>query len=240
MKVKDQIYQQPLTEVAGFSFDAAVAQVFPDMIQRSVPGYLTLVENIGVIGAQFYQTGSRCYDLGCSLGAVSFSLRRQNPQVPIVAVDNSEAMLARCDEHLRRAGEGENIELRCADITQLKIENASVVVLNFTLQFVELAQREALLAEIYAGLNRGGVLILSEKIALESAEKEQRFVDLHHGFKRANGYSDLEISQKRSALENVLIPETVQQHQQRLQAVGFESVEVWFQCWNFVSLLAVK
>jgi len=237
---KDQIYRQPLAEVAGFRFDAAVAQVFPDMIERSVPGYLTIVENIGVIGAQFYQQGSRCYDLGCSLGAVSFALRRQNPQLPIVAVDNSEAMLARCGENLSRAGERHNIELLCADINDLKIENASVVVLNFTLQFIAPEQRKALLARIYAGLNEGGVLILSEKISFENVEQQQRFTDLHHGFKRANGYSDLEISQKRSALENVLIPETLQQHQQRLQAVGFRSVECWFQCWNFVSLLVVK
>jgi len=237
---KDQIYRQPLAEVAGFRFDAAVAQVFPDMIERSVPGYLTIVENIGVIGAQFYQPGSRCYDLGCSLGAVSFALRRQNPQLPIVAVDNSEAMLARCGENLSRAGERHNIELLCADINELKIENASVVVLNFTLQFIAPEQRKALLARIYAGMCEGGALILSEKISFEEGEQQQRFTDLHHGFKRANGYSDLEISQKRSALENVLIPETLQQHQQRLQAVGFRSVECWFQCWNFVSLLMVK
>jgi tRNA (cmo5U34)-methyltransferase len=64
--------------------------------------------------------------------------------------------------------------------------------------------------------------------------------DLHHAFKRANGYSELEVSQKRTALENVLVPETLDTHRARLREAGFGAVDAWFQCFNFASLLAFR
>ena len=91
-----------------------------------------------------------------------------------------------------------------------------------------------------SGLVDQGVLILSEKIQFSDERSEQLFVDLHHDFKRGNGYSDLEISQKRDALEHVLIPETIEAHRERLLAAGFSRVETWFQCFNFVSLVAFR
>ena len=118
--------------------------------------------------------------------------------------------------------------------------DASVVVFNFTLQFIPPAQRDALLARIGSAMRPGGVLVLSEKIRFEDEHLQALNTDLHHAFKRANGYSDLEISQKRSALENVLVPETIATHQQRLRNAGFTSVDVWFQCFNFASLVAIK
>ena len=93
---------------------------------------------------------------------------------------------------------------------------------------------------IYDGLLDQGILVLSEKIRLPSKEAETLFVDMHHAFKKTQGYSELEISQKRNALDNVLIPETLNEHIQRLQQVGFKTVEIWFQCFNFISLLAIK
>ena len=63
--------------------------------------------------------------------------------------------------------------------------------------------------------------------------------DLHHEFKRAQGYSDLEIAQKRASLENVLVPNTVDQHIERLLAAGFESARLYIRCFNCVHL-AVK
>ena len=115
-----------------------------------------------------------------------------------------------------------------------------MVVLNFTLQFIEPAARMDLMKKIYTGLRPGGALLLSEKIAFSDEAEQQRMDALHIAFKKANGYSDLEISQKRSALENVLVPDTLEQHYQRLESAGFNSVDNWFRCINFISLLAVK
>jgi tRNA (cmo5U34)-methyltransferase len=239
---KDKIYSAPLDKMIDFRFDERVVNVFPDMIQRSVPGYATLIQSIGTMAARHVQPGTHCYDLGCSLGAVSLSLRHaiQQDDCRIIAVDNSSAMIDKARELLDTDAASVPVELICADINQASIENASVVVMNFTLQFIPPEQRQALIQNIYDGLRPGGILILSEKLAFEDERSNQFHIDSHHDFKRANGYSDLEISQKRSALEKVLIPETLTQHQSRLHQAGFSFVEKWYQCFNFVSMVAVK
>lgn len=240
---QDRIYASTLEKMVDFRFDEKVVSVFPDMIQRSVPGYATLISNIGILAARYAQNDSVCYDLGCSLGAVSLSMRQRLTQTDcrIVAVDNSQAMIEKAQQVLAIEGDANvPVELLCADINDVDIENASVVVMNFTLQFIPLAQRQALIQKIYNGLKPGGVLILSEKIKHVQPAHDVFHIEAHHDFKRSNGYSDLEISQKRTALENVLIPETVAQHQQRLKQAGFNFIDMWFQCFNFVSLVAVK
>jgi len=239
---KDNIFATPLDKMIDFRFDERVVEVFPDMIQRSVPGYATLIKNIGTMAARYVQPGSVCYDLGCSLGAVSLSLRHAVSQADcqIIAVDNSTAMIDKARQALTDDDSDVPVELVCADINDVAIQNASVVVMNFTLQFILPELRQALIQKIYNGLRPGGVLILSEKLAFEDERSNQFHIDSHHDFKRANGYSDLEISQKRSTLEKVLIPETLGQHQSRIEQAGFEFVEKWYQCFNFVSMVAVK
>lgn len=239
----DAIYAAPLQKMIDFQFDERVVAVFPDMIQRSVPGYGMIISNIGIVAAKYAQAGSHCYDLGCSLGAVSLAMRQRitQPDCDIIAVDNSPAMIERGRELLALDTlPTVPVTMICADLQEVTIENASVVVLNFTLQFIPPAERLALIERIHAGLRPGGVLILSEKIAFSEPGRQQFHEELHHDFKRANGYSDLEISQKRSALEKVLIPETLACHHERLQAAGFSFSDLWFQCFNFVSLVAIK
>jgi tRNA (cmo5U34)-methyltransferase len=162
------------------------------------------------------------------------------PGCRLVAVDSSAAMIGRCRQLLGRDVHDTPVELMQADIRDCEIAEASVVVLNFTLQFIPPAERTGLLQRIYDGLRPGGVLLLSEKVVFAEPTHNERMTALYYDFKRANGYSELEISQKRTALENVLVPETVAQHQQRAWAVGFASCELWFQALNFVSLLAIK
>lgn len=225
-----------------FRFDAAVARVFPDMIRRSVPGYTTIIPMIEVITEQYAQPGSNCYDLGCSLGASTLAMRHGIPydDCSLAGIDNSAAMIERCQHYIALDDHPLPVSLRCEDIQQTPLANASVTTLNFTLQFVPPEARSHLLTRIAEATRPGGVLILSEKIRFESEDEQATQTRLHHEFKRANGYSDLEISQKRSAIEQVLIPETLEAHKQRLKAAGFERVLVWYQCFNFVSMLAIK
>lgn len=236
----DQLYANPREPVPAFCFDAQVAQVFPDMIRRSVPGYEMLTGLLGLVAEQYVQPGSRVYDLGCSLGAASLAIRARVPECRLIAVDNAAAMADRCRENLSQAPGATPVTVICDDIRAVPIKKASLVVLQFTLQFIPPPERLALLEKICHGLLPGGVLVLSEKLCFSSAEIQTQFTDLHHAFKRAHGYSELEISQKRSALENVLIPETLEQHQARLRQAGFAHGAVWFQCVNFASLLAWK
>ena len=238
----DSIYSSPQQRIIDFAFDESVAEVFDDMIERSVPGYRTLVSLIGLLAQEYALGGTRAYDLGCSLGAITLSMRRRiaSDNFTIVAVDNSEAMLAKCRKRVENEPAGIEVDFLCEDISHSDIFNASVVVLNFTLQFIEPEKRQILIDKIHQGLVPGGALILSEKIVFPSATENTRFTQLHHAFKRANGYSELEISQKRAALEKVLIPDTLEQHRSRLNHSGFTRVDVWFQCLNFASMVAVK
>ena len=239
---RDDLFAYPPGNVPRFVFDKAVVDVFPDMIQRSVPGYQTIINLCGELAARFVQPNSNCYDLGCSLGASSFAMQREiaQPGVRIIAVDNSAAMLERCQLLLKSTVSDVPVELLEADICDIEISNASLVVMNFTLQFIAVEKRQALLEKIYAGLNPGGCLVISEKLLFEPEPLNTLLSELHHQFKRAQGYSDLEISQKRDSIENVLIPETLDAHIQRIKACGFNSASPWFQCFNFASLVAVK
>ncbi len=242
MKKQDQLYASPLEEIIDFRFDERVVDVFADMIQRSVPGYSTLISTIGVLAGQYAQPASLCYDLGCSLGAVSLSMRHRitQPDCHIIAVDNSLAMIEKGRQLLAADSATTPVSLICANIQDIRIQHASVVVLNFTLQFIDPKQRLSLIQRIYEGLKPGGILVLSEKIAFRDKRQQAIHTAIHHHFKRSNGYSDLEISQKRTALEHVLIPETEDEHYQRLRQAGFGFIDTWFQCFNFLSMMAIK
>jgi tRNA (cmo5U34)-methyltransferase len=241
----DRLFAQPLDQVPDFVFNEDVAKVFPDMIKRSVPGYPTIVENLGVLAAQFAQPHSALYDLGCSLGAVTQALRRhvKSDGCRVIAVDNSRAMVERCSEYLHAQDamfqELLPVEVIEADILALDLQPASLVALNFTLQFVAPEQRLELLGRIRQALLPGGALILSEKLRFEDDAEHALLNELHLAFKRANGYSELEIAQKRSAIENVMKPDSLEQHRERLLAAGFSRVVPWFQCLNFASLIAL-
>ena len=236
------MYSEPREAIANFVFDQSVVRVFQDMIGRSVPGYSTLLSMLPVIVRRYVQQDSRCYDLGCSLGAATLALRHSinKSAVNIIAVDNSSAMVEQCRDYINKDSAKVPVEIVCDDINNITIEKASIVIMNFTLQFFEKEKRTDLIKKIYQGLKNGGVLLLSEKIEIENKHDQCWMTELHHEFKKSNGYSDLEISQKRSALEDVLVPETVRQHQFRLQQAGFKKTIVWFQCFNFVSILAIK
>lgn len=240
-KSKDNIYAQP-QQIGEFVFDERVANVFGDMIQRSVPGYETTISTISELAARFVKPNTRVYDLGCSLGAATLAMRHciQADGVEIVAVDNSAAMVEGCLKNIEQDSADTSVTVKAANVQDIEIENASLVVLNFTLQFIPLDDRLALLKKICDGLLPGGKLVLSEKVLLPDAYLNDLTIDLHHRFKKAHGYSDLEVAQKRSALENSLIPETVDAHKARLAKAGFTRADVWYQCFNFLSIIAMK
>ena len=238
---RDDIFANTLGHPGLFSFNETVVSVFPDMIRRSVPGYATVIGMTGLLAARHARSGTRIYDLGCSLGASLMSAAHQlaSSNYTLVGIDNSPAMLARAREILAREAPDTPYELIEGDITTTAIENASVVIMNYTLQFVPLAQRGALLRRIRAAMQPGDALILSEKLAFEEPAINGLMINLHEDFKRAQGYSDLEVAKKRQALENVLIPESREAHIQRIRDCGFAHCDFWFQCFNFGSLVAI-
>ena len=242
MSEKDTLFSDGAGWAGRFVFDEKVVRVFPDMIGRSVPGYDLVVPMTGMFARHYAQPGSQIYDLGCSLGACTLAMRSavNVRPVEIVAVDSSPAMIEACSNHIAQDPGDIPVEVVKSDIRDIAIRNASVVVMNYTLQFIDPADRDELLRHVFAGLLDGGVLILSEKIRFPVAEEQASQTDWHESFKRAKGYSELEIAGKRAALENVLQAETERAHRERLRAAGFRRVDRWFQCFGFCSYLACK
>jgi tRNA (cmo5U34)-methyltransferase len=236
---EDKLYIDEKHGDEPFRFDDSVARVFPDMLRRSIPGYAASIEAIGSLAARYVRDDTNCYDLGCSLGAATLAMRQgiRANGCRIMAVDNSEAMIDRCRAVV---GDDDSIDLLLADIRDVAIENASMVVMNYTLQFLDVAARDALVRRIADGLVDGGLFVLSEKVVDDNAHMEELLVELHHEHKRRNDYSELEVSRKRAALENVLIPESVARHRQRLSDAGFSHTAVWLRYFNFVSIVAIK
>jgi len=238
----DTLFSKPLDQIAPFRFDQSVVEVFPDMIKRSVPGYQTIVSMTGVLASRYAQADSHIYDLGCSLGASTLAMRQQPLPAgcKIIGIDNSPAMIDRCQSVLETDTNDTSVELRCEDLLNSDYDNASVIVLNFTLQFVRPEFRDALMRKLVASLRPGGCIVISEKVQFSEPELDELNIALHHEFKLRNGYSELEVAQKRASIENVLIRDTIETHRQRLIDAGCNSCNVWFQCFNFASMVALK
>jgi len=238
--MKDELYQNIRSESGSFRFDQSVVDVFDDMIRRSVPGYGLTLEMIGVIAKRaFGQQDGVAYDLGCSLGASMFPVLK-NSAAQVIGVDLSAEMLKQAEVRLGPIFSG-RYSLKQANLENFKFDTkARLIVSNFTLQFLPLEQRLSLLERIYEALDPGGIFLMSEKLLTESESENALLVDLHHTFKSTQGYSEMEISRKRDAIENVLIPETKETHLTRLQNIGFSNPTCWYQCFNFSSFLAMK
>ena len=237
--MRDNLFNKQ-SDIADFRFDHDVVKVFDDMVRRSVPGYDSMIQMIGLIARMYGQDNTNYYDLGSSTGAITLSIALNNKSKnnQFFAIDNSKEMVEQCEKNLHN--KVDNLQAICDDINQVKINSASIVVLNLTLQFIDVNLRSNLIKKIYDGLEPGGILIISEKIHFDDELTQNHITKLHIDFKKENGYSELEIANKRQAIENVLITETKEQHLNRLRHCGFVETSCFFQCLNFVSFLSVK
>tara|TARA_B100001559_G_scaffold154823_1_gene129918 strand:- start:18020 stop:18751 length:732 start_codon:yes stop_codon:yes gene_type:complete len=240
MGKQDNIFEEGNLSGLPFTFNKEVTYVFEDMINRSVPGYKTSLKLITQYTKHFYQPDTKCYDIGCSLGASSLSMLRARKDALIIAIDNSEAMIRECKNRFKKFPQSQSIQFMHQDVMETKMDNASLIVLNYLIQFLDLEQREKIFDKIFKALLPGGILILSEKIHHKNRFESNRVFKTHHKFKSLNGYSDLEISGKRDSLEGVLITETEQDHFSRGERVGFKNSRKVLSNLNFRTLIFYK
>jgi len=240
---RDRVYSKPRPQIVDFAFDETVADVFPDMIRRSVPGYELVVPMTGLLAARALRgrTNPLVYDLGCSLGATTLAVLRaldalaiEAEGLEVRAVDSAAAMLERAAASIHDP----RVRFVEADVCALEFEPCQIVIMNWLLQFLPPEVRGDLLGRIRRRLSPDGWLLLAEKITSDEETTEQFNQAAHEDFKRANGYSDLEISQKRTALERVMVTDTLDTHRSRLQTAGFSRIEVWFRCLNWIAIAA--
>lgn len=238
---RDDLFVGKETETGGFNFGEQTAEVFDDMLDRSIPLYSELQRMIGEIAAEFAQDGTHIYDLGCSTGLTMQTLMGAvKREVQFIGLDNSDAMLARARERLER-GPTRRWQLHNVDLNQaFTFENASVLVVNLVLQFVRPLNRDNLIRRLHASLRDGGCLILVEKVLGNDSLFNRVFIKLYYDMKKRNGYSETEIAKKREELENVLIPYRVEENCALLRQAGFRHVDLFYKWYNFCGLLAFK
>lgn len=237
---KDRYFAKVVDRITPFSFNAEVAEVFDDMVTRSVPHYrenqLMMVELL----SRTLRPSERVYDLGCSTGTaliqIGTALKPLN--LDLVGYDDSQAMVEKA--RLKTKAFGIDAQIEQVDITRCEFATCGAVVMNYTVQFLPLAERLPLLRRLYEALRPGGMLILAEKIEADTSEFQAMLTEIYYAFKTGNGYSDLEISQKREALENVLIPLSPQKQIELLQAAGFSQTEMVMRWATFATFIAVK
>jgi tRNA (cmo5U34)-methyltransferase len=240
--VIDRIFAREIEHVTDFTFDEAVAGVFDDMVSRSVPMYAEIQRMLAELAAGFATEGSNIYDLGCSTGTTLTLLHEQLPvRANLIGIDNSAEMLEQCRSKLAERRLTGVLDLRLADLDHgIALENASVVMLVLTLMFVRPLHRERLMRQIHAALNDNGCLLVVEKVLGDGSLFNRLFIERYYAYKRRRGYTELEIAQKREALENVLVPYRLHENRELFLNAGFREVEVFFKWYNFAGFVAVK
>lgn len=239
---EDNIYATEKKLIGDFDFGKDTAQVFDDMLDRSVPMYRELQRMIGELANEFAQEGTNVVDLGCSTGITMLTLDRSiEKKIKLIGVDYSQAMLDKCEDNFAKHKISQHYQLVCRDLNNgWVMNNASVVILNLTLQFVRPLQRDLLIQQVYEGLAENGCLILVEKVLGSDSIFNRLFIKFYYELKKRNGYSQLEIAQKREALENVLIPYRAVENEQMLRRNGFRYIDTFFKWYNFYGVVAVK
>lgn len=239
---RDEVFREQYARPSDFKFSSKVAGVFDDMVNRSVPFYEEMQRMVAELAADHAKPGTRIYDLGCSTGTTILQIDETvDEDVSIVGVDDSNDMLEKCREKLFSAGVKRDFSLVTADLNKcVEIENASVVTLVLTLQFIRPINRERLVRQIFNGLEPDGALIIIEKILAEDSRFNRDFIKYYYDMKRRNHYSEMEIAQKREALENVLIPYKLSENITLLRDAGFQHCEVFFKWYNFTGIIAKK
>jgi tRNA (cmo5U34)-methyltransferase len=242
---RDEVFGNTAARGSDFQFNEEVASVFDDMLVRSVPFYLEQQGLIEEIARRFALPDTRVVDLGCSTGTTLIRFANLlDPGIELLGYDNSEPMLNRAKSNAADSGVSERITFSHGDFNEnlddLVIENASVVTICWTLQFVRPLYRDRLIRKIYQGMVEGGVLIVTDKVLSNDSSMNPLFIDFYYDFKRRNQYSEVEISKKREALENVLIPYRLDENIELFRRYGFSTVETFFQWYNFAGFLCVK
>ncbi|VGO20986.1 carboxy-S-adenosyl-L-methionine synthase CmoA [Pontiella sulfatireligans] len=238
----DRVFDDAASQIADFSFDQKVASVFDDMVSRSVPFYDEIQRMSCELAADFAEPGSNLYDIGCSTATTLLALdEKLDPSVRFFGIDNSEEMLLKAKGKIAQSGTRRAIELQAVDVHKgMVVENASVVTMLLTLQFVRPLYRDQVMKTLYNGLNENGCLIIVEKLTCEHTDFNRLFIEHYYEYKRRKGYSEIEISKKREALENVLIPYRSEENIHLLKETGFRYVEEYFRWYNFCGIIAVK
>jgi len=233
----DKVFEKSI--IKQFEFDEEVASVFDDMLNRSVPFYKEMQRLSINFACNFLNENDKVYDLGCSTASTLIELSKHcKHNLELIGIDNSTAMLNRASKKAKAFGV--DIELINSDLHDVDYTNAKLILSNYTLQFIRPLQREKLVKKVFDSLENEGIFIFSEKVISSNSKLNKQSIDEYYEFKKTQGYSEFEISQKREALENVLIPYTEEENKKMILDAGFSHCETIFKWVNFATFIAIK
>ncbi len=233
----DKVFTKPIKK--QFEFDAEVAAVFDDMLERSVPFYKESQKITEFFTHKNLNESGIVYDLGCSTASLLLNIHRGlQVKAQLIGLDNSEAMLLQAKRKCEAYGA--NIEVVNADILSYKYAQADVFISNYTLQFIRPLVREELVKKIAESLKKEGIFIFSEKVISHEPKLNKDLIECYYDFKKDQGYSEYEIVQKREALENILVPYSEEENIKMAKNAGFSHCEVIFRWANFATFIAIK
>jgi len=238
--MNDKVFNKPIKK--QFEFDEEVAAVFDDMLERSVPFYKESQKITEFFALKQLQDGGILYDLGSSTASLLINISKKvssTCSVKLIGLDNSEAMLEQAHKKCQALG-ALHVELHNADILEYDYKEADVFVSNYTLQFIRPLVREELVKKIALSLKKEGIFIFSEKVISHQSKLNKDLIECYYDFKKEQGYSEFEISQKREALENVLVPYSEEENITMAKNCGFSHCEIVFRWANFATFIAIK
>jgi len=234
---KDEVFNKPIAK--QFEFDAEIAAVFDDMLQRSVPFYAEAMKLTQRFAKHYIREGAYVYDLGCSTASTLLDIERNlEVEAKLIGLDNAPSMLEQAQKKLTAFNS--NIVVEEADILTYDYKSCDVMISNYTLQFIRPLVREELIQKIANAMNDGGAFIFSEKVVSSNTKLNKELIDCYYEYKQEQGYTQYEIAQKREALENVLIPYTEAENIEMAMRSGFSHCECIFRWANFATFIAVK
>jgi len=240
--MRDEVFDGAEPQTGSFRFNESVASAFDDMAVRCIPYYKEIIRLTCEAASRMLPQQARIFDIGCSTANTLLALARSCPEknFQLTGCDPSAEMIAKAREKCELFTYSHDIEFICSDCQSLEIPTSDMVIMNYTLQFIPPAERPSIIRKIYQSLKPGGIFILSEKLRQDSPLVEKFNTAAYEQFKADNGYSFLEIANKRQALENILIPQSLTGNTTLLSEAGFSTVEPLFKWLNFATFIAVK
>jgi tRNA (cmo5U34)-methyltransferase len=222
-----------------FTFNEDVANVFDDMLNRSIPFYIDNLKLNAKILSKYIKDGDKIYDIGSStLNFLLYFEQNFNIKAKLIGIDSSKPMIIKAKSKIKAYNS--NINLIFGDIENITIEKSQAIISNYTLQFIAKDKRSKVIDKIFNSLNKNGIFLISEKVISNNQKLNTSLIEIYHNYKQENGYSTTQIEKKKEALENILVPLSLDENISMLKNAGFKEVEVLFKWANFSTFLAIK
>lgn len=224
-----------------WKFTQEVADVFENMLERSIPELDGMRDVVTRLACKFALPNTQVIDLGCSAGGSLIPIIREKGRtVSYIGVENSVPMIEKAEELIGALNVDyllQNMDLR-SQFPQA--DNCSVILSVLTLQFIPMEHRQSLLHRVISSLNSGGAFVLVEKVLGNDHFLNDLMTTLYQQMKRDNGYSEVQIAEKKRSLENALVPVSARSNEELLRSAGFKHVECIWRNLQFVGWIAVK